>query len=268
MSLVVLAGSALAFLRPKLGFLAVFVFGILAPSSSVFSIHTEVGADRRFYLPLLAVLAYLVVGAGAFILRSPTPARRRVALALAACAALTLGVTTRLHAASYASTLAVWQQVVRTYPENARGHYNLAETYRRKGDLPRALDRYRAALGLDPAYPDAQVNLGNTLVALGRAGEGLVHLQRGVALAPSDPNARYNLGIALALTGRTDAALRELERVLEANPAHLEARRKLAGAYLALGRSAEARAHAEHLTWLQPADPVAQEVLQRTEAGR
>jgi protein O-mannosyl-transferase len=261
MSLAVLGGGALAFRRPKLGYLAVWVFGILAPSSSLFSVHTEVGADRRFYLPLIGVIAYAVVGVGACLVRVPSGARRAVAIALTAAVASALGVTAQRHADTYASTRAIWEQVVRTYPENARGHYNLAETYRREGDLPAAAESFRATLERDPNYLDAHVNLGSTLVALGDLGEGVAHLRRAVALAPADAGAHYNLGIALGLSGQTSAALQQLERAVRLDPTHLEARRKLASAYLALGRKPEARTHAERILRLRPSDAFAAQVL-------
>ena len=46
---------------PMLGFLGVWFFVTLAPTSSIVPIATEVGAERRMYLPLLAVIALAVV---------------------------------------------------------------------------------------------------------------------------------------------------------------------------------------------------------------
>ena len=48
-SLLISAGVALV-LKPKVGFLAAWVFITLAPTSSVVPIPTEVGAERRMYL--------------------------------------------------------------------------------------------------------------------------------------------------------------------------------------------------------------------------
>ena len=65
--LVVLATGALALWRwrPPLAFLATWFFITLAPASSVVPIVTEVGAQRRMYLPLIAlvVLGVLIVRA-------------------------------------------------------------------------------------------------------------------------------------------------------------------------------------------------------------
>src|ERR1700682_3104801 len=59
-----LIATAVAMRRqPMLGFLGVWFFVTLAPTSSIIPIATEVGAERRMYLPLLSVIALVVVGA-------------------------------------------------------------------------------------------------------------------------------------------------------------------------------------------------------------
>lgn len=246
MGLLALAAGVLAFTHPRLGFLGVWVLGILAPSSSVFSIHTEVGADRRFYLPLLGVCAYVVVGAAACLARALPVGRpiRALSFAAVALATLALAWTAHRHAASYASVRAVWQAVVRAYPENPRGHFNLGETYRREGDSQRAMASFRDALARKETYAEAHINLGNLLITQGALSQGLGHLQRGAQLAPGDADARYNLAIALSLTGHGEAALVELEECLRLEPGHAAARRKLEVANPAVDRKADARRHA------------------------
>ena len=53
--------------RPKLAFLGAVFFLTLAPTSSILPIVSEVGAERRMYLPLAAI-AVLVVLAGRDVL--------------------------------------------------------------------------------------------------------------------------------------------------------------------------------------------------------
>jgi protein O-mannosyl-transferase len=50
---------------PSLGFAGCWFFLTLAPTSSVVPIATEVGAERRMYLPLVALIALAVVGSAA-----------------------------------------------------------------------------------------------------------------------------------------------------------------------------------------------------------
>ena len=48
--------------RPPLGFPGAWFFLTLAPTSSILPIATEVGAERRMYLPLIALVGLAMVG--------------------------------------------------------------------------------------------------------------------------------------------------------------------------------------------------------------
>ena len=48
--------------RPDVAFMGTWFFVTLAPSSSIIPIATEVGAERRMYLPLIAIVIPCVVG--------------------------------------------------------------------------------------------------------------------------------------------------------------------------------------------------------------
>jgi Tfp pilus assembly protein PilF len=227
------AAGALTLRRPRLGFLGAWFFVILAPSSSVFGIQTEVAAERRLYLPLIGLCAYAMVAltlAAAALARSSGPDRAspatlvgRVAFALA----LALATVTRAHTASYSTVLDAWQAAVDARPDNARAHYNLAETYRRAGDTSRAIASLRAALALREAYADAQTNLGALLITQGELLVGTQHVTRGAALAPQNPIAHYNLGVARALSGDHAGAVASFEATLRLQPSHADARRNL-----------------------------------------
>jgi protein O-mannosyl-transferase len=58
-----LVGTIAALMRrPPLGFLGATFFMTLAPTSSIVPIATEVGAERRMYLPLISVVVLVVIG--------------------------------------------------------------------------------------------------------------------------------------------------------------------------------------------------------------
>ena len=61
--LALLAATGVALVRwPRIGFLAAAFFLTLAPTSSIVPIPSEVGAERRMYLPLAALATLAVVG--------------------------------------------------------------------------------------------------------------------------------------------------------------------------------------------------------------
>jgi tetratricopeptide (TPR) repeat protein len=58
-----LVGTLVALVkRPAVGFVGAWFFLTLAPTSSFMPIATEVGAERRMYVPLMAIVALAVVG--------------------------------------------------------------------------------------------------------------------------------------------------------------------------------------------------------------
>jgi tetratricopeptide (TPR) repeat protein len=264
----VITFTALAWRTPRSGFVFCWALLILAPSSSLLSIHTEIGAERRFYLPLLGVLAGVCIALSALLWRALRQKsvqlqvlgqRAAFAAGLVVCALLSL--QTRSYAEDFHSLRAFWTAAVRGRPENARAHYNLAETLRREGDVPGAIASFRAALQAQESYADAHSNLAGLLMATGALAEGLAHAERGVDLALSSPTAHYNLALACALNGQLERAVTELEVTLRLQPDHWAARRKLAQAYVTLGRPRAARDHARLLLAHAPDDTVATRVL-------
>ena len=88
--LALLAGTVVALVRwPAIGFLGAMFFLTLAPTSSVVPIASEVGAERRMYLPLAALSVLAVTLAWALVerLRAKWPARARALTIAAVCVA-------------------------------------------------------------------------------------------------------------------------------------------------------------------------------------
>jgi tetratricopeptide repeat protein len=90
----------------------------------------------------------------------------------------------------------------------------------------------RAAALLDGlSRPDARLNRGFALLALGRSDEALVDLEAARAALPDEPQATFGVGLALVRLGRTDEAAAPLRALLDRWPHHFaapEARRLLA----------------------------------------
>src|SRR4029453_9554371 len=92
-----LAATVVALARvPKLGFWGVWFFITLAPASSVVPIPTEVAAERRMYLPLIAVVVLIVSGA-----ERRTVFRGR-AVAIGVAVLIALGAATAVRNSEYA----------------------------------------------------------------------------------------------------------------------------------------------------------------------
>ncbi len=189
--------------KPMLGFLGFWFFGILAPSSLLVPVITEIAAEHRMYLSLAALAVFAGLGLWR-LLRGYT-----LVAALALGAAFGLITFARNH--DYRSGLALWADTVAKHPIIARAHENLGIMLYEANRVPESIAEYQAAELIRPNYPDCDNNLANALGALGRNEEAVKYYTRAVnnLIRPVDQaTAAYNLGNALRALNRYDDAIK------------------------------------------------------------
>ena len=132
---------------PKIGFLGAWFFAILAPTSSIVPVATQVVAEHRMYLPLAAVVAAVTLAGylACWKLVRQGLLSHRVAGIFGVCVAtagvLTLGSLTYHRNTDYHSPLSIWQDTVRQAPRNARAtttsatHWSVAGRSRRPSSI-------------------------------------------------------------------------------------------------------------------------------------
>ena len=202
--------------QPKWGFLGAWLFMTLAPTSSIVPIATEVGAERRMYLPLVA-LAVLTVVAVSFI-KPVGAASKAVALVLVS-AALAAGTFTRNR--DYTSALRLARTVVERHPTSV-SHLVLATELLGAGDRAEAMVHLRQAL---PGAPRAHYSLGVELFKDGKLNEAIDELQAFVREQPlllEAVSARQFLGRAFAKQQRWPEAVEQYRMVLRMNPSRVQ----------------------------------------------
>jgi len=250
--------------RSRLAFLGAWFFITLSPTSSVVPIVKEVGAERRMYLPLMALVVLGVIGGRWLLRRLVRTDRVRTgwAVALVAVIAGALGAVTVDRNRDYHDPLALWQETVRQRPRNVRAHSGLGVALVREGRLEEAEVAYCRALEIDAAYPEAAYNLGralsrlerhdealeaylaaleltpdnfkahnnagNTLLRLGRPAEAEVRFRDVIRLDPSGPFGHNGLGLALWAQGQLEQAAEQFEAALARRPSYDRARQNLA----------------------------------------
>jgi protein O-mannosyl-transferase len=154
----VLFFAAAFWMKPWLGFLGAWFFIILAPSSSVVPIFTEIAAEQRMYLPLIAVTAFLVVGG--WTLLAGGAATRFAAAVAAVLLIATLTARTFMRNSEYQNPQVIWADNVAERPLNPRVHFNLGYSLR---DPAAAAVEFRIALDLAPDYYAAARAAGRAL---------------------------------------------------------------------------------------------------------
>jgi len=221
--------------RPLIGFLGAWFFITLAVTSSVIPIATEVGAERRMYLPLAAVLTLLVVAAVAWYRRAVAPRRegRDFKVALTVVIA-TLSALTIARNREYRTESLLAQTSIDRYP-TPFAHHVLAASLLREGRRAAAMEQLRLAV---PGAPRAHYTLGLELYKDGKWREAAEQLRLFLEKQPRlvwAIDAHGYLGEALAAQGDYPAAIREFQEVLERSPNNPTAARLLADALIEVG---------------------------------
>jgi protein O-mannosyl-transferase len=238
----------LLFWRPAAGFVCMWFFLILAPTSSILPIVDAV-FEHRMYLSLASVTIWAVL-LGDWILRNARlDFLRPYALAAAAMA---LGVLTFLRNEEYRSRAAVWEKAVQRMPNSVRAKANLgqglmvderyeevppvllgalaltehdptsltnlAATYEQLGDFPAAADCYRR---LRDFYSKDAKNwrmYGAGLLTLGKWEEAEENFREAIRLEPDVVDAHYGLAAALMEMGREDQMMVAIRVASAINP--------------------------------------------------
>lgn len=225
---------------PAWGFLAVWVFVTLAPTSSVVPIASEVGAERRMYLPLIGLVALAVVG----FARQAERRRFTGAIAVVLMVAAGLGYRTVTRTAEFATPLGMALTVLERWPTPS-AHYMVGTELITAGRHAEAVSHLRQAA---TAIPPARFNLGSALITTGQTTGGITELEAFLRAEPnlvSSRDARLLLARAYAETGRAPDAVTIAQQVLDRTPGDYAAHGLMAEALVALGRVTEAVPHYE-----------------------
>jgi Flp pilus assembly protein TadD len=208
-----LAGTVIALWRwPVVGFAGAWLFLILAPTSSIVPVAGQPTAEHRMYLPLAAVIGWIVLGLYKWL--------GRRSLVLFAAMAVGLGWLSIQRNQDYRSRVAIWSDTVAKQPDNARAHNNLGNARLALGQLPEAMTEFQAALRIDPDYGDAHFNLGGILVGIPeRWPEAISHLEAALQVQPDNAAAHNMLGnILMNMPDRLPEATAHLREALRIEP--------------------------------------------------
>jgi Flp pilus assembly protein TadD len=241
--IVVLLGAALvaATRGSALGFLGLWFFVILAPTSSFVPVH-DAAFEHRMYLPLapLAIGAVLLADA---LLRKLDPSRSSAMLRSLATlaflgAVLALGARTWTRNRDYRDDVRLWHVTARDVPGNDRAHNLLALALARKGRHDEAFEALRIGLAYLDAGADSREarrrraslhgNWGNLLLERGANEEAVEHYRQSLELDPSFAGTHSNWGVALRRIGRYEEARDHLRAALALAPESAEIQNNLA----------------------------------------
>ena len=203
-----------------LGFLGAWVFITLSPTSSFVPIATEVGAERRMYLPMAALAVLFVVAVRWLLVRGTSAERRsqwRMAGALMALACVLLGARTVARNVEYGSRMRMAETIVERRP-HGRARFMLADELVRAGRHEQAVEQFQLATA---DYPPAHFGLATEMLAGGRTAEAVIQAQTFIRLMPESQvvwPARDLMGQALSIEGKLDQAAEQFSLLTQNTP--------------------------------------------------
>lgn len=140
----------------------------------------------------------------------------------------------------------IMRQLTQRFPATRESHYGMAQLALRAGGFELALEEARAAIELDPEWPDAQLLYARTLLLAGRSDQAL-EIASELADSYDDTEIRLQFAEMLLSAGETQRAETLLNEILDRNPGLPEAIRALAFMSLADGELEAARERFEML---------------------
>ena len=236
--------------RSAAGFLGIWFFLILAPSSSVMPIQDLV-FEHRMYLSLAAVVVLVVVLGHEVVIRH-SYGGRVVAISLLVLVVGALSVTTIFRNRDYHSEIAIWQNVLKARPRNPRAYTFLGIALNEQKQYEGAIGQLHKAIDLAPGYPAALLNLGIAHKLLGTLDQAKSYYRRAIRSKPDYAEAYYNLALVLQNQGKRKEAIQRYFDALRLDPNHAEAHNNLGRALDAQGNSFDALRHYRRAIDLRP----------------
>jgi hypothetical protein len=202
--------AAFRFTNARAGFWFIAGLVLLLPSSSIFP-ATDLAADRRMYLPMIAFAAC----AGLLL--------QRVRPVFLAPVFLLLCYLSFVRTSIWRTEESLWTDAVEKAPGKLRPKIQLA----RAVEPQRGLEILEGAKRISPSDPRIPSEEGRIYLAMGRSSDALIEFGRALALNPRSPDALNNRGAALLALDQKDAARQDFERALSIDPCQFDARLNL-----------------------------------------
>ncbi len=203
--------------------------------------------EHRAYLPSVGIFV-----AAAWLLCRALRSQRAV-LAAAVSAVAILSILTVQRNRVWHSGTAMWTDVVRKYPRNARAHYNLAYEYVKDKRTDAALEHFNKAVLIDPDYELAYLNRSQLLLDRDHIELALHDINKVIKLNDRRAEAYLNRGAILRRAGRFGDALDDFERARKIDPGLQAATINLALTMGNLGRFTDGLRAIDELTAAQDA---------------
>ena len=227
--------------RPYLAVGWFWFLGGLLPVIGLVQVGIQSMADRYTYVPMIGLWIAAVWG---LCDRFASSLNRDRCFALGATAVLLVcaGLTAR-QIRFWRNSETLFSRAVAVTSKNYLAYNNLGFYLAGKGRVDEALENYRKAIEINPAYEDALNNIGYTLAGKKQPAEAIPYYEAALRIRPKHVEVHNNLGNALSDLGQIPAAIEQYNFVLQEQPDHADAHNNLGIALAMQGKLDEAIPH-------------------------
>jgi hypothetical protein len=244
------------------GFLGAWFFLILAPTSSLLPSGRQTFSEHRMYLPLAALSVAAVLALFALLRR-----RTRLTVLVGTLWVGALCLVTIDRNKDYRSDLALYANVVSTYPHNAYGQFVYATALLGRGQDAEALKHLDIAVKLKSDDKAIHINRAYALLRLNRMAEAIPEYEAGFRLGPVSPDTFLGYATALVSVGRMDEGMGYFSDYTRRRPQDASAHYTVGQLLLAAGRNTEAIEYLVRAQAIAPGVPEIEASLKRAQQG-
>jgi tetratricopeptide (TPR) repeat protein len=203
--------------RSSVAFVAIWIIAVLSPTL-VIPLVNEIVAERRMYVPLAAIVPFLIVGGYVVLERvwlsvaKPLPHDAIHRGPMAAFVVVTIllviafGCVSSHRLLAYREELTLWQDAVLHQPHDPMVQFNLGTLLVEAGRVPKAIGHLQEAVRLDPESYESNYNLARAFEDTSRPQDAATHYREALRLRPEDPASHYNLARLLEEAGELSKA--------------------------------------------------------------
>lgn len=190
----------------------IFWFFIALMVESTFIPIRHVIFEHRTYLPSVGFFL------AAALLLNQMLQEKRIYYAVVVGVVVVLSVMTVRRNVVWQNGVAMWEDVVRKSPGQARPYYNLGYEHLKNHEPQSALQNFSKALSIDPEYFDAYNNRSQVYVDLGRLDKAMEDINQAIRINDRRAEAFLNRGMIVRRMGQHEIALEDFNRAIELDP--------------------------------------------------
>jgi protein O-mannosyl-transferase len=190
--------------------------GTLVPVIGIIQVGMQSMADRYTYIPSIGLFV-AVAWTIPYIVRN-WPYRQYL---LAAGAGIILSASmylTWMQVKYWQNSITLFEHALKVTKNNYLAHNNLGIAFSNAGKKEEAIEHYREAIRIKPAYENAHFNLGNLFSAQSRTDEAIICYQEALKLRPNYAKAHNNLAALLISKKMFKEAIDHYQEALKADP--------------------------------------------------